>query len=331
MKIAINGFGRIGRTTLRVALERGEYTNIAAINNLSDAKTHAHLLKYDSVYGTLKNEISYSESELIVDGHKIKIFKEKEPQNLPWKEMGVGVVIESTGKFIKDDLAKAHLEAGAKKVILSAPSKGGTTKTYIMGVNNSDIKDDKILSNSSCTTNCVAPVAKVVHEKFGILKAMMTTIHGYTADQNLQDNAHKDLRRARAAAVNIVPTSTGAAISTTETIPQLKGLFDGLAFRVPVPTVSVSDFTFLVKKKTTVEEVNSAIKEAAERSELKGILTYTEDPIVSSDIVKNPSSSIVDLLLTNVVDGDLVKVVSWYDNEWGYSNRLWEMVMKVGK
>lgn len=331
IKVAINGFGRVGRTTFRVALERNEHQNIVAINSRAEAKVLAHLLKYDTNYGTLNNEISHTDSQLIVDGHKVKVLIVDEKKELYWEDMDIDIVIESSGKFVDDGAASVHLKAGAKRVVLAAPPKGDTINTYVLGVNGQDFSNDQIISNSSCTTNCIAPLAAIMEQNFGIQKAMMTTIHGYTSDQNLQDNSHKDLRRARAAAENIIPTSSGAAISTTEIVPKLKGLFDGLAFRVPISTVSVSDLTFLVKKKTTIEEINAAIKEAVINPIYHNILTYTEDPIVSSDIIKNPHSAVVDLLLTNVVDGDLVKVVAWYDNEWAYSNRLWEMVMKLGK
>lgn len=333
LKVAINGFGRIGRSAFKIALEKfSDQIKIVGINDLTDPKTLAHLLKYDTSYGIWDHEVSSDEGDILIDGKKYQVFKEKEPQNLPWKKLGVDVVIESTGRFTDKSGASLHLQAGAKKVIISAPAKGDdeSVKTYVLGVNADKYGGDEIVSNASCTTNCIAPVAEVINQKFGILKAMMTTIHAYTQDQNLQDGSHKDLRRARAAAQNIVPTSTGAAIATTETIPSLKGLFDGVAIRVPVVVGSVSDFTFLLKRKVTVEEVNKALKEAAEGS-LRGILAVTDEPIVSSDIVGRPESSIVDLGLTQVVDGDMVKVFAWYDNEYGYSNRLVEQVINVGK
>lgn len=260
------------------------------------------------------------------------VFAEKDPANLPWKKMDIDIVLECTGHFTDFEGASKHIQAGAKRVIISAPAKGGGVPTHVIGVNEKDAgKTDKVINNASCTTNCIAPVAAVIHEVFGIKKAMMTTIHAYTADQNLQDGPHKDLRRARAAAENIVPTTTGAAIATTEVIPELKGLFDGLSMRVPVAVVSMSDFTFVLKKKVTVEQVNNALKKAAKNARWKGILEVTEEPLVSSDFIGNPASSIVDLGLTKVVDGDLVKVVAWYDNEWGYSVRLAEMALHVGR
>jgi len=333
LKVAINGFGRIGRSAFKVAIDK--YANdleIVAINDLGDAKTLAHLLKYDSNYGIWNHHVSNDEKHIIVDQKQYKVLNEKEPQNLPWKDLNVDVVIESTGKFTKGEQAKLHLSAGAKKVVISAPTHGDGVEvpTLLLGVNADKYSGEDVISNSSCTTNCVAPVAKVMHENFGIEKAMMTTTHAYTQDQNLQDGPHRDLRRARAAATNIVPTTTGAAISTAHVIPELEGKFDGVAIRVPIPVGSISDFTFLLKKKVTKDEVNQAFKEAAGGS-LKGILAVTEDPIVSSDIVGRPESAIVDLSLTQVVDGDMVKVFAWYDNEYGYSNRLIEQVINVGK
>lgn len=338
-KIGINGFGRIGRQFVRAALERekmGELKfkdiGLVAVNDLTDAKTLAHLLKYDTIYGKLENNIEAEEDKISIDGTPILVLSEPDPVKLPWKELGVEVVVESSGKFTKREEASKHLKAGAKKVIISAPPKGEGVNTYILGVNNDKRKSsEEVISNSSCTTNCVAPCIAVLQEKFGIKKALMTTIHGYTADQNLQDGPHRDLHRARAAAYNIIPTTTGAAISTTETIPELKGLFDGLAFRVPVITGSVSDFTLLMKRKVTAEEINQAIVEAAETPRFKGILSYTNEPIVSSDIIGSPFSSIVDLSLTKVIDDDLVKVVAWYDNELGYAYRLLELTLAISK
>ncbi len=327
LKIAINGFGRIGRTAFKIAIDKfADQLEIVAINDLGDAKTLAHLLKYDSNYGIWQHDVSSDANHIIVDQKPYAVYQEKEPSSLPWKDLGVDVVIESTGKFTDEEGAGTHLTAGAKKVIISAPAK---VQTYILGVNAAKYNNEEIISNSSCTTNCIAPVAAVMNSKFGIIKAMMTTVHGYTQDQNLQDGPHKDLRRARAAGQNIVPTSTGAAISTTEVIPELKGLFDGKALRVPVAVGSISDFTFLLKTKVTVEEVNEALKQAA-RGELKNIMAVTEDPIVSSDIVGRSESAIVDLNLTKVVDGDMVKIFAWYDNEYGYSHRLIEQVVNVG-
>lgn len=332
LKVAINGFGRIGRTAFKIALDKhSDELEILAVNDLGDAKTLAHLLKYDSNYGIWEHDVSNDETHIIVDQKPYQVLSEKDPASLPWKNLGVDVVIESTGRFTKAEGAKLHLQAGAKKVVISAPvaGDGEEVKTYLLGVNADKYGGEEIISNASCTTNCIAPVAQIMHAKFGILKAMMTTTHAYTQDQNLQDGPHKDLRRARAAAGNIVPTSTGAAISTTHVIPELKGLFDGTSLRVPVSVGSISDFTFLLSKKVTAEEVNQAFKEAAEG--MKGILAVTEDPIVSSDIVGRSESSIVDLSLTQVVDGDMVKVFAWYDNEFGYSNRLVEQVINVGK
>ncbi len=333
LKVAINGFGRIGRSAFKIALDKfPQDLEIVAINDLGGAKTLAHLLKYDSNYGVWNHHVSNDEKHIIVDQKSYLILQEKEPDKLPWANLGVDVVIESTGKFTKAEGAKLHLQAGAKKVIISAPAKGDGTEiqTFLLGVNSEKYGSEEIISNASCTTNSVAPVAQVINEAFGIQKAMLTTVHGYTQDQNLQDGPHKDLRRARAAAANIVPTSTGAAVSTTEVIPSLKGKFDGRALRVPVAVGSISDLTFLLKKKVTVEEVNKALTEAA-NGPLKGILAVTDEPIVSSDIVGRSESSIVDLGLTQVVDGDMVKVFAWYDNEFGYSNRLVEQVVHVGK
>lgn len=331
LRVAINGFGRIGRTAFKIALEKfSDQVEVVGINDLTDAGTLAHLLKYDSAYGTWKSEVSSDDSHIIIDNKKYSIFKEKDPAALPWKDLEVDVVIESTGRFTDKEGASLHLKAGAKKVVISAPAKGGDIPTLVLGVNADQYQGEEIINNASCTTNCIAPVAEVINQKFGIVKAMMTTIHAYTQDQNLQDGPHKDLRRARAAAFNMVPTSTGAAIATAETIPSLKGLFDGSSIRVPVIVGSIADFTFLLKKKTTVEEVNQALKEAAE-GKLKGILTASEEPLVSSDIVGRSESSIVDLGLTQIVDGDMLKVFAWYDNEYGYSNRLIEQVVHVGK
>lgn len=335
LKLAINGFGRIGRTAFKIALDKySDKLEVVAINDLTDPKTLAHLLKYDSNYGVWKKDVGSDESNIIVDGKKYPVVSEKEPQKLPWRDLNVDVVIESTGRFTDSEGAGLHIKAGAKKVVISAPVHADGTagvKTYILGVNASKYSGEEVISNSSCTTNCIAPVAAVMQIKFGIVKAMMTTIHSYTADQNLQDGPHKDLRRARAAAGNIVPTSTGAAISTTETIPELKGLFDGQAIRVPTAVGSISDFTFLLKKKVTVEEVNQAFKEVSQNPMFSNVLAVTEDPVVSSDIVGRSESAIVDLSMTQVVDGDMVKVFAWYDNEFGYSNRLVEQVLNVGR
>jgi glyceraldehyde 3-phosphate dehydrogenase len=331
-KVAINGFGRIGRNAFKIAFERSDI-EIVAINDLTDTKTLAHLLKYDSNYGTYQHEVESDDSGIKVEGHHIKVLAEKDPANLPWGAHGVDVVIESTGLFVKPELARAHIDpAGAKKVVISAPAKGEGSTTIILGVNEDNLKDaSDIINNGSCTTNCVTPVAAVVESNFGVEKAMMTTVHSYTADQRLQDAPHKDLRRARAAAQNIVPTSTGAAIATAEALPAFKGIFDGLALRVPTAVVSLSDFTFLTKRDTTIDEIKDAFKKAAKEPYYQGILRATEDPLVSSDLRGDSHSAIVDLSLTNVVGGNLVKVVAWYDNEWGYSNRLVEVVADVGK
>jgi glyceraldehyde 3-phosphate dehydrogenase len=343
MKMAINGFGRIGRTALRVMHERGEEKNLVAVNDLTDAETLAALLKYDSNYGTLPAEIKGKvltkepkEGEpvgvITIDGHEIQVYSEKDPTKLPWGKLGVDVVIESTGRFVDQKGSAQHLTAGAKKVVISAPAKEGEVRTIVIGVNDDKLKaDDDIVSNASCTTNCISPVAQVIVEHFGVKKAMMTTVHGYTADQNLQDGPHKDLRRARSAAVNIVPTSTGATIAAAEAVPELKGLFAGVSIRVPVPVGSISDFTFLLKKKTTVEEVNEVLTKASHSPRYKGIMAVTDEPIVSSDIIGDPHSSIVDLSLTQVLDGDFIKVFAWYDNEFGYCNRLIDQVDLVAK
>ncbi|MCH7541640.1 type I glyceraldehyde-3-phosphate dehydrogenase [Patescibacteria group bacterium] len=333
LKIAINGFGRIGRSAFKVALDyHKNEVDIVGINDLTDARTLAHLLKYDTAYGIYDKEVSSSGNDIIVGTQKYEVFAERDPAALPWREREVDVVIESTGRFTSKEGSSGHIKAGAKRVVISAPAKGSGVGTYLIGVNaEKDTGKEQIINNASCTTNCIAPVAAVMNAKFGVAKALMTTIHGYTADQNLQDGPHKDLRRARAAAVNIVPTTTGAAIATTEAIPELRGLFDGRAIRVPTPVGSISDFTFLLKKKSTVEQINQAFKEASASPLYKGILAVTEEPLVSSDIVGRTESSIVDLALTQVVDGDLVKVFAWYDNELGYSHRLIEQVIRAGK
>lgn len=327
-RIAINGFGRIGRTAFRILSER-DGAEVVAINDLTDAKTLAHLLKHDTAYRAFNREVSSKEKTIVVDGKDIPVLSEPNPEKLPWGDMRVDVVLECTGRFVKGEAAGKHITAGAKKVILSAPGKGSDIPMYLMGVNDSEYDGEAILSNASCTTNCLAPVAKVMHEAFGIAKAMMTTVHSYTADQNLQDAPHDDLRRARAAGQNIVPTTTGAAISIGEVIPDIKGKFDGLAIRVPTMVVSLTDFTFLLNKNVTVEEVNEAIERASQEDRFRGILETTREPLVSSDFIGNPASSTVDLSLTKVVDGNLVKVVAWYDNEWGYSERLVDMALKV--
>lgn len=330
-KIAINGFGRIGRAAFKVAYERDDI-EIVALNDLTDNDTLGHLLKYDSVYGRYQHPVTTNDSGITIGDKHIRIFSEPDPSKLPWGTEAVDVVIESTGRFVKPEDAKAHITAGAKKVIISAPAKGEGASTIVLGVNDGDLDDaGAIISNASCTTNCITPPALVIERAFGIEKAMMTTIHSYTADQNLMDGPHKDLRRARAAALNIVPTTTGAAKAAGEVMPALRGIFDGVAMRVPTPVGSLSDFTFLLKKKVTVEQVNEAFREAAKQPFFKGILEATDDPIVSSDVIGNSHSSIVDLGLTQVVGGNMVKVIAWYDNEWGYSNRLVEMAADIGK
>jgi len=332
LKVAINGFGRVGRSAFKIAVEKFlSELGIVAINDLGDAKTLAHLLKYDTVYGPYPREISSDEKSILVEGKSYPVFAETDPAKLPWASLGVDVVIESTGRFRTKEAAMAHVTAGAKRVIISAPAKGEGVPTLVLGVNAQTDDGSPVINNASCTTNCIAPVMQVLEEKLGILKAMMSTVHGYTADQNLQDGPHKDLRRARAAALNIIPASTGAATATAEVIPALKGIFDGMAYRVPVATGSVSDFVVLVKRRTTEDEVRQIFRDAARDTKYAGILTVTEEPIVSSDIIGREESSIVDLALTKVVSGDLVKVVAWYDNEWGYSNRLVEMCIVAGK
>lgn len=331
IKLAINGFGRIGRNAFKIAFERRD-VKIVAINDLTDTKTLAHLLKHDSSYGTYDRDVKFDEENLIVDGEKIRVFSEKEPKKLPWGEYQVDVVIESTGFFTDPKKAAEHLEAGARKVVISAPAKGEGAKTIVIGVNEDTVtEDDKILSNASCTTNCIAPVMKVLEDNFGIEKALMTTVHSYTASQRILDAPAKDLREARAAAENIVPTSTGASKAAALTIPALKGKFDGLSIRVPTPVVSLSDITAVLKRDTTIEELQEIFKKAAKEPFYEGILGVSEEPLVSIDYRGNSHSSIVDLPLINVVGGNLVKIVAWYDNEWGYSNRLVELASDFGK
>ncbi len=329
VRVGINGFGRIGRNFFRAARAAGADIEIVAVNDLTDNKTLAHLLKYDSILGRLDADVSYDDTSITVGGHKIAAFAERDPANLDWAAVGADIVIESTGFFTDATKAKAHVDGGAKKVIISAPAKNEDV-TIVMGVNHDtyDAAAHTVISNASCTTNCLAPMAKALNDALGIERGLMTTIHAYTQDQNLQDAPHDDLRRARAAAINIVPTSTGAAKAVSLVLPELKGKLDGFAFRVPVPTGSATDLTFTASRETTVEEVNQIIKDAAE-GPLKGFLVYTEDPIVSSDIVTDPSSCVFDSGLTKVI-GDQVKVVGWYDNEWGYSNRLVDLTVLVG-
>ena len=328
VRVAINGFGRIGRTFFRAAQTEGVGFEIVAINDLTDVETLAHLLKYDSIMGRFNAEVEVKEGALVVDGKEIKILAERDPQNLPWKDLGVDVVLESTGFFTEGSKAKAHIEAGAKKVILSAPGKN-IDGTFVMGVNDDqyDAANHHIVSNASCTTNCLAPMAKVLNDAFGIKQGLMTTIHAYTADQRLQDAPHRDLRRARAAAVNMVPTSTGAAAAVGLVLPELKGKLDGFAVRVPTITGSITDLTFTAEREVTVEEVNAAVKAAAE-GPMKGIIKYNEDPIVSKDIEGEPISTVFDAPLTTVI-GDQVKVIAWYDNEYGYVARLVMFTNKV--
>jgi glyceraldehyde 3-phosphate dehydrogenase len=329
VKAGINGFGRIGRNLFRAAKERGADIDWVGVNDITDTKTLAHLLKYDSILGPYPGTVEAREDSLVVDGDELKVFAERDPGALPWSDIGADVVIESTGLFTARDDAAKHLAAGAKKVIISAPAKGPDV-TLALGVNDDAYDKDahEVISNASCTTNCLAPVAKVLHDTVGIEHGLMTTIHAYTADQRLQDLPHSDLRRARAAAVNLIPTSTGAAKAIGLVIPELDGKLNGVAVRAPIPTGSLVDLTVRVQKDTSVEEINGAMKAAAE-GPLEGILQYTEDPIVSSDIVKSPYSSIFDAQLTAVLDGNFVKVFAWYDNEWGYSNRLIDLVGRV--
>jgi len=331
VRVGINGFGRIGRNVFRAAQESSADIEIVAVNDITDSKTLAHLLKYDSVYGRFPGEVEETAGSLSVDGREIKVLSERDPAALPWGDLGADVVIESTGFFTKRDDAAKHLSAGAQKVIISAPATEPDV-TVALGVNFDDVYDadnHHVISNASCTTNCLGPVAKVLHDAIGIERGLMTTIHAYTADQRLQDAPHKDLRRARAAAVNLVPASTGAAKAIGLVIPELQGKLHGFAVRAPVPTGSVVDLTAQVARETSVEEINEAFRSQADTGAFSGILQYTDDPIVSSDIVKSPFSSIFDSQLTSVLDGSLVKVVAWYDNEWGYSNRVVELAEKV--
>jgi len=330
IKVGINGFGRIGRNFLRAAIAMGADIEIVGVNDLTDNATLAHLLKYDSILGRFSQEISYTDTTITVGGKTFAGLAEKDPTKLDWGKLGADIVIESTGHFTDATAAKAHIDAGAKKVIISAPAKN-EDGTFVMGVNEKTYDNAKhhIVSNASCTTNCLAPVAKALNDSIGIERGLMTTIHAYTADQNLQDGPHRDLRRARAAALNIVPTTTGAAKAVSLVMPELKGKLDGFALRIPVPVGSAVDLTFTASKEVTVEEVNAAVKAAAE-GPLKGFLEYTEDPIVSTDIVTNPASSIFDAGLTRVL-GNQVKIVSWYDNEWGYSCRLVDLAVYMGE
>jgi glyceraldehyde 3-phosphate dehydrogenase len=329
VKIGVNGFGRIGRNFFRAAKQRGVDLDFVAVNDITDARTLAHLLKYDSVLGTYPGEVSSNDRGLVVDGDELRVLAERDPANLPWKELGAEIVVESTGLFTDREKASAHLEAGAEKVVISAPAKGEDL-TVVLGVNDDqyDPTTHHVISNASCTTNCVAPMAKILDDAFGIEQGFMTTIHAYTNDQSILDLPHKDLRRARAAAVNIIPTSTGAAKATGLVLPHLKGKLDGLAMRVPVPDGSVTDLVAQLKTPATKDEVNAAFREASEEGSLAGMVVYTEDPIVSSDIVGSPASCTFDASATMVMGGT-VKIVGWYDNEWGYSNRLVDLVLLV--
>ncbi len=330
IRIAINGFGRIGRAAFKIALEKPEI-EIVAINDLTEPEILAHLLAHDTAYGNYRKTVAVKDKKLVVDGKEFSVYAEPDPAKLPWKDLQIDVVLECTGRFTDKSAAAVHVSAGAKCVVLSAPAKGDddSLPTYLIGANAESYTGEAVISNASCTTNSLAPIAKIIQEHFGIEKALMTTIHSYTADQSLQDGPHKDLRRARAAAHNIVPTTTGAAIAVTQVMPELKEKFDGLSVRVPTIVVSLSDCTFLLKKKTTKEEINAVLTEASRNPQYAHVLSVTNEPLVSSDFIGDPHSSIVDLSLTKVIDGDLVKIVAWYDNEWGYSNRLVEMALLV--
>ena len=331
VKLAINGFGRIGRNALKIAMERKDI-EIVAINDLTDTKTLAKLLQYDSSYGIYDYEVKFDDTSLIINGKRIRVLSEKDPAALPWKDMGIDVVIESTGLFTDPAKAKAHVDAGARKVVISAPAKGEGAKTIVIGVNEDTLDSgDVIISNASCTTNCIAPVMKILEDNFGIDKAMMTTVHSYTASQRLQDAPAKDLREARAAAENIVPTTTGASKAAALTIPSLTGRFNGLSVRVPTPVVSLADITAVFKRSVTKEELVKTLKKAAAEPYYEGIVDVTEEELVSTDFRGNAHSVIIDLPLTDVVGGNLIKVVAWYDNEWGYSNRLVELAADFGK
>ena len=331
VKVAINGFGRIGRNALKILLDRHD-VQVVAINDITDAKTLAHLLKYDSSYGTYDKKVTASDNSIIINTREIPVFAEKDPANLPWEKLGADVVIESTGFFTDPAAARAHIDAGAKRVVISAPAKGEGAKTVVLGVNEEVVDDgDIIISNASCTTNCIAPIMKVLEDEFGIEKAMMTTVHSYTGSQKLLDAPAKDLREARSAAENIVPTSTGASKAAALTIPSLKGKFNGLSVRVPTPVVSLSDITAIVRHDTTKEELVRFFKKIAKEPYYEGIIGVTEEELVSTDFIGDPHSCIIDLPLIDVVGEDMVKIVAWYDNEWGYSNRLVELAVDFGK
>jgi glyceraldehyde 3-phosphate dehydrogenase len=328
-RVAINGFGRIGRAAFKILLDKKKY-EVVAINDLAPVESLAYLLKYDTVYGIYPKKISDSGNNIIVNNKKFHVTAQADARKLPWKKLKVDVVLECTGHYVKDGKAAAHLKAGAKRVIISAPAKGGgNVDTFLLGVNNKEYKNQRVISNASCTTNCIAPVAQILVSKFGVAKAMMTTIHSYTGDQGLVDAPHRDPRRGRAAAMNLVPTTTGAAVATAAVIPELKGLFDGMAIRVPTVVCSLSDFTFLLKKDVTVKQINNALTAASKQLRYKGILGVTDEPVVSSDFIGDPRSSIVDLSMTKVVGGNMVKIIAWYDNEWGYSVRLVEMIDQI--
>ncbi len=330
-KIGINGFGRIGRNAFKLAFDRSDL-EVTAVNDLTDTKTLAYLLKHDSNYGTYKHEVSYDDTGIIVNGQHIKVTAEKDPAALPWGELGVELVIESTGRFTEKETAELHIKAGAKRVVISGPTKSDGVDTIVLGANEDKIEGaSHVVSNASCTTNSLGAVMAVLDAEFGVKKSLLTTVHSYTASQALQDAPAKDLREGRNAAENIVPTTTGAAIAVTKTLPQLTGKFDGLSIRVPTPVVSLSDVTVLFERNVTVEEINNAFKKAAQEPYYQGILGVSEEPLVSRDYIGNSHSGVVDLLLTKVVDGDLAKVMVWYDNEWGYSNRLVELVSDIAK
>ena len=331
VNVAINGFGRIGRNALKILLERRD-AHVVAINDITDAKTLAHLLKHDSTYGAYDKKVLAKDNSIVINSREIPVFAEKDPAALPWKDLAVDVVIESTGFFTKPEDARAHIKAGAKKVVISAPAKGEGAKTVVLGVNEEVVDaSDEIISNASCTTNCIAPIMKVLEDEFGIEKAMMTTVHSYTGSQRILDAPAKDLREARSAAENIVPTSTGASKAAALTIPSLKERFNGLSVRVPTPVVSLSDITAVIKRNTTKEELADIFKKAAKEPYYEGIIGVTDEELVSSDFIGDPHSSIVDLPLIDVVGGNMIKIVAWYDNEWGYSNRLVELAVDFGK
>lgn len=331
VKLAINGFGRIGRAAFKIA-HANKDIDVVAVNDLGDIENLAYLLRYDSVYGRYGEKVGVKEGNLAIGEKEVRVIQEPQPAKLPWKKLGVDVVIESTGVFTEEEQVRDHLKAGARKVIISAPTKSEGVPTVVLGVNDDDIKGKDIISNASCTTNCIAPVIAVLHEAFGVEKALLTTAHAYTATQSLVDGpVKKDFRRGRAAGINMVPSTTGAAIAATKALPELKGKFDGISLRIPVPIVSISDITAIVKKDVTTENVNDAFRDAAKRDGMSDILAVTDEEVVSTDFIGDPHSAIVDLPLTTVVGGDFVKVMAWYDNEWGYSNRLIEQVVALGK